>query len=251
MTVLLPLNSPDEYRGQNTVIVGPRSHDPSEVRKLIGAWCRFFESGPTDILDLSIGRASQRLFDSLAAQVQLRRLRIGWGPIDDLSVLDGMANLEDLDLDSATSLNSLEPLRRHTQLLSLSIANATKLRDFSPIGDLTNLRHLALHGTADSIKFVDRLHRVNYVSWDLVPVDLDYSPLLSLVSAEYVRVGPRRGMRPSILDLEWALPGLRKRNEDEHRGISYAWRLGERIGEYRETPDGDRALFRYDIDDFE
>jgi hypothetical protein len=249
-----PIGSPRLYRGENTVVLVPHLNgaDSREVSRRLGEWCDFFASGASEILDLTItGRTPQRLFDALGSQTQLRRLSISHGPFDDLTRLDGMRDLVDLTLDSATSISSLDPLKRHTQLLSLHLHNAKRIHDYSAVGSLRNLRQLSIYGAkADSIEFVRPLTNLKYHSWQLVPADLDYSPLLELVWVEDMFVRAHRGSVPSIVDLEWALPGMQRRKADQVRGITYEWRLGERIGDYRDTPDGQRGLFRYDIEDF-
>jgi hypothetical protein len=250
-----PLASPASYRGENTVFLVPHldGADSREVSARIGDWCDFFERGSSEILDLTIrGRTSQRLFDALATQTQLRRLDISQGPFDDLTRLDGMRELVDLTLDSATSISSLDPLARHTQLRSLHLHNAKRIHDYSAIGGLVRLKQLSIWGgRADSIEFVRSLKSLKYLSWHLVPPNLDYSALLDLVWVEDMSVRTQRGSVPSHLDLEWALPGMQRRAADRARGISYAWRLGERIGDYRETPDGQRGLFRYETEEFD
>jgi hypothetical protein len=252
---LAALASPESYRGENTVFLSPAfdNADSREVSARIGAWCRFLESGPSEILDLTIrGQTSQRLFDALASQTQLRRLDISYGPFDDLSRLEGMRDLVDLTLDSATSISSLAPLAHHTQLLSLHLHNAKKIHDYSPLGSLIRLKQLSIWGgKADSIEFVRSLTSLKHLVWQVAPSDLDYSALLDLVWVEDMFVRTQRGSVPSHLDLEWALPGMQRRAADQARGITYAWRLGERIGDYRETPDGRRGFFRYETEDFD
>jgi hypothetical protein len=255
VTNTAPLATPMSYRGENTVLLvpwldGAGSH---EVSARIGAWCEFFARGPSEILDLTIrGQTSQRLFDALASQTQLRRLSIEYGPFDDLTRLDGMRDLVDLTLGSATSITSLSPLERHTQLLSLQLHNAKRVHDYSAIGKLVNLKQLSIDGgKADSIEFVRSLTDLKLLIWGLVPADLDYSPLLDLVWVEEISLRVQRGAKPTAIDLEWALPGVQRREADRVRGIYYAWRLGERIGDYRERPDGQRGLFRYDIEEFD
>ncbi len=252
----MSLASPHSYRGENTVLLAPaHSADrPRDVSERLGEWCDFFAQGPSEILDLTIiGRTPQRLFDALSTQVQLRRLRIHQGPFDDLARLDGLNQLVELALESATSIRSLEPLRSHPQLVSLELGNARLIRDYSPLTHLTGLRQLSLGSPtrAASLDFVRSLTELRHLIWNLVPEDLDYSPLLALTWVEDMHVSTLRGSRPHLVDLEWALPGIQRRKADRVRGVAYAWQDGERIGDYRDTPDGRSGLYRYDIEDFE
>jgi hypothetical protein len=224
------------------------------VSSRLTAWCDFFLQGPSDIFDLTIiGRTPQRLFDSLGGQTQLRRLSIENGPFDDLGKLAGLRELVDLRLASATSIRSLEPLRSHPQLIAIELRNAKRISDYSPIGALVGLRQLSLASEtrAESIDFVRSLRELRHLSWHLAPLDLDYSPLLSLTWVEDIHLTTLRGSTPALIDLEWGLPGIQRRKADCLRGVSYEWRGGERWGDYRDAPDGRRALFRYDIEDFE
>ncbi|KRC60943.1 hypothetical protein ASE14_08275 [Agromyces sp. Root81] len=257
------LERPAEYRGQTTVAIRA-SQLPGltarEQAKLIDDWCRFFEAGPTGIWDVTFPmRMPKRLFDSLASQTQLRRLAVQWGVFDDLTALSGMSHLVELELDSATSVTTLEPLRALTTLEALEIGGAWRVHDYSAVGDLTVLRQLKLGGGSEkrqevhSLDFLTGLRELRQLSLDLVPDDLDYSPLLALTWVEEIHLSTlethRKRMTPSMTDLEWALPGLQRRQADELARRHYVWQRGERVGDYRANADGEWYLHRYDIHD--
>lgn len=87
-------------------------------------------------------RMPKRLFDALTSQTHLRRLAVQWGVYDDRSALTNMRHLVELELDSVTSVTTLEPLRVLSSLETLEIGGAWRVQDYSPIGDLVGLRQL-------------------------------------------------------------------------------------------------------------
>jgi hypothetical protein len=158
-----------------------------------------------------------------------------------------MPNLESLDLGSITSVKSLEPLAEVQSLLSLAFGNANHITDYSPLGKLVGLRQLCAHGSpSESIKFLPRLTSLRVLDWSVVPKDLDYSPLLELHWVESMWVTERKGMRPSLAELEWQLPGIQARLRESLGSVTYRWELGEKVGEYRTDSDGETYLHRYD-----
>lgn len=259
------LDRPEQYAGQSTVEISV-SHmsgvTPRQQARIVDDWCRFFSEGPTDIWDLEFpGRMPKRLFDSLATQTQLRRLAVAWGVYDDLGVIAGMTELLELELESATSITTLEPLRALEKLETLEVGGAGRVRDFPVVGDLVTLRQLSLSGgdgkcePVESLAFLTNLRELRRLSLALIPEDLDFAPLLELTWVEDMNVWTlekhRRRMTPSMVDLEWALPGLQRRRVDTLARRTYAWRRGERIGDYRSAVDGEIYLHRYDLADGE
>lgn len=125
------------------------------------------------------------------------------------------------------------------------------------VGELTRLRQLHLGGGsekrqyADSLSFLPSLHELKQLSLSLIPSDLDYSPLLEMTWVEEISVWNlethRKRMTPSMLDLEWALPGMQRRRSDVQANRSYVWQCGERIGEHRRNTVGEWSVHRYDI----
>ncbi len=74
-----------------------------------------------------------------------QRLSLRWMPVDDLSPLAGLTNLQCLILDS-TPVIDLSPLAELTGLTILSL-KATRVDDLSPLAGLTNLQCLILDST--------------------------------------------------------------------------------------------------------
>jgi hypothetical protein len=255
------LQRPEDYAGQTTVsiaasqIPGLTAHQQA---KLLDSWCEFFDSGVTDIWDLTFEmRMPKRIFNALATQTQLRRLAVSWGVFDDLRPLEGMRNLVELELDSATSLTTLEPLRNLESLETLELGGAWRVHDYSPVGSLTRLRQLRLGGGSDkrqhvdSLRFLPNLRRLRQLTLSLIPDGLDYTPVLEMVWVEDILIwnleSHRKRMTPSMADLEWALPGMQRRRADVDAHRSYIWQRGERIGEHRMDARGEWYIHRYDL----
>lgn len=254
------LSRPEQYAGQTTVAVNVgylEEITAHQQAKVVDQWCEFFAAGPTGIGDLSFPmRMPKRLFDSLATQTQLRSLAVAWGVFDDLSPLQHMRRLVELELDSATSVTTLEPLRALRSLESLELGGSWRVSDYSAVGSLQDLRQLRLGGGSEkrqharSLEFLLQLRQLRQLSLSLIPEGLDYSPLLAMTWVEEISVWTlethRKRMTPSMVDLEWALPGIQRRRSDVQAGRNYLWSRGERVGEYRATTDGEPYLHRYD-----
>lgn len=255
------LERPEDYCGQATVSIAA-SQVPGltayQQTKLLDDWCDFFHSGASDIWDLTFHmRMPKRIFDALATQTQLRRLSVRWGVFDDLRPLEGMRNLVELELESATSLTTLEPLRNLESLQTLELGGAWRVQDYSPVGALTGLRQLELGGgsdkrqNVDSLQFLPHLRRLRRLSLALIPDGLDYTPLLEMIWVEDISLwnleSHRKRMIPSMIDLEWALPGMQRHRADIDAQRSYIWQRGERIGEHRVDAAGEPYIHRYDL----
>jgi len=209
-----------EYAGQEVIRVsctqlGPR-YTATQARNIVTAWTDFFASGPSAIQDLEFtSRTPKRLFASLRAQTQLRRLAVKWGDYSDLTVLGGLSGLRELSLRGASSVTSVEALGGLVTLERLAIESLKAVRDLSPLGRLTNLTWLELGGDwmspriahVDSIGFLRSLTSLEEVRLHTMIVDdLDYSPLLDLPRLQVAWVMKARGMRPSQEQLQSALP---------------------------------------------
>ena len=107
------------------------AYSRADARRIVAEWCRFF-SRPSPILELHFtSRTPKRLFEALAGQSQLRRLRVKWGDYDELDALASMVNLTDLTLGGASSVRSLDPLARLRRLDRLHIESLRYVRDLN------------------------------------------------------------------------------------------------------------------------
>lgn len=207
-----------EYVGEQAIAISATqlTVPQSRANRVIDGWIELFENGPTPIVDLSFSsRTPARLFNALRSQTQLQKLDVKWGDYSDLSALVGMKELRSLNLGGATAITTVEPLGSIKSLRELNINGSKRVKDYEPLGRLVGLERLSitesLNGPnqhAESIEFVRGLTRLKELLFTPRVDSLDYSPLLSLQHADLVRIHEVRGMSPSAIDLEWAVPGM-------------------------------------------
>jgi hypothetical protein len=141
-----------EYAGQAAIRVSATqlgvAYSRADAKRIVAEWCQFFSSpSPSPILELHFtSRTPKRLFEALAGQSQLRRLRVKWGDYDELDALADMVNLTDLTLGGASSVRSLDPLARLRRLERLHIESLRYVRDLSPLRHLTSVTDLEVGG---------------------------------------------------------------------------------------------------------
>lgn len=220
------LERPYQYDGQDRVSIRMWSSADSRTEQLavLEEWIAFLRTRrPIVQLELA-GWSNDRMVEALSAQTNVLDLRVQRGRYTDLSAIGSLRQLEKLHIGWATSLTDLRPLMSLGRLHSLRIEGAARLRDYSPIGTLTALRDLqvgvATEGrtSVDSLEFVRHLRGLQAFSWTPGVVGNDYSPILSMGDVDEIELREHRGMRPSMTDLENALPGLartRAAAEDE------------------------------------
>lgn len=250
------LKTVDSYNGEAAVYIEATqlNVERRDATRIVREWCDFLAAGPSPIVELEfVSRTPSRLWNSLASQTQLRVLRTKWGDYSDLSVLEGMRELIELRLGGGTAVTSLAPLAALDRLGVLELEDTWRVHDYSPIGRMTGLRKLmvgpGMNGRtmrADSIGFVRTLSELQSFGWAPTVDSLDYSPLLELVWVKEIWLRGVRGMVPSMVDLEWALPGIqavRRLNEDaaDYHFVPVI-EEGEFIGELR-TDDRGTTMF--------
>lgn len=243
------LERPDQYEGDEGVTVeawpstiGPRARR-SERIAILEEWLDFF-SRPTPIRRLHLAcRVNDRLLRALTPQTQLESLSLFWGPYSDLTPLRAMPRLRSLSLGGASALTDLAPLVHLRHLRHLELTNTRKLSDYSRLAEVTSLRMLSVdrgitgaRSTAASLEFVRSLPELEEFWWDPRVDSGDYTPLLALAAAGKVSVTPHKGMSPTMVDLEWALPGMRAVNEE---------RAARRIPIF--SSDGDVTIMTTDV----
>lgn len=209
-----------DYNGETEVVLEPwpaTIHEQSrkDRQQILDEWLDLL-SRPTPITKLTLQcHVNDRLLSGIRAQTQIDHLRIHGGSYTDLSPIAGMASMKQLTLGGASALTDLAPLRALRAITHLEIENGRALRDYSPLGDLSSLRSLRVtrsitggRTNADSLGFIRALTELDALYWDPRVATFDYSPLLSLTKAKMIGVTNLKGMTPSFVDLEWALPGV-------------------------------------------
>lgn len=209
-----------EYDGSARATIAPTqlSYDSfgreiprSRRTKIVDEWCEFFASAASPIRYLTIAsRAPKRLVSSLAAQTQLRGIRIKWGDYDDISPFGAMQNLWTADFDGATAVTNIEPLASAGALRILRLGDARRLRDYTPLARLRAIEQLTLvGGQVPSIGFVREMTTLRQLDLATKVLDGDFSPLLARTDLERLRVHEQRGMSPSYEQLVARIPALR------------------------------------------
>jgi hypothetical protein len=212
-----------DYRGQSAISTAPwpppdigESITRADRRRVLEEWIDFF-SEPHPIEHLTLWcRVTDELLRAVSAQTQLTSLTVQWGPYSDMSAVAELTNLVELDLRGASAVTDISPLASMSTLTHVHIENARKLRDYSPLGELAGLRYLGVdrgitgaRADADSLEFLRGLDGLQTLYWDPRVATADYTPVLSLIHATEISVTPMKGQSPSMVDLEWALPGMR------------------------------------------
>jgi hypothetical protein len=209
-----------DYSGESSVVVAATqlgsAYSERRKRELVDEWVEFFSSGPTPIRSLRFTtRTPKRLFDALAGQHYLASLEVKWGVYDDLSVLSSMSQLQTLRLAGASKVRNLGPLADLQLVETLQVEGLQGTIDASPVGEMRAVKDLELGGNwmtprnvrLPSIAFLRRMPQLErLLLHTLIVDDLDYSPLLSLPHLKKVRVRATRGMTPTHDELIRQLP---------------------------------------------
>ncbi|MFD1722354.1 hypothetical protein [Amnibacterium endophyticum] len=239
----------EEYDGEPAVFVAATQLDASRpvASRIVQEWCEFFASGASAILDLEfVTRTPKRLFASLRGQSQLERLALKWGDYDDLAALAPMRRLLELDLGGASGVTDLQPLAGLASLRRLRLEGTKRVHDYSPLGSLAQLEQLTvseglggprLH--ADTLGWVRGLRALRSLGFGVTVDDLDYSAVLDLGHVEHISIAPVKGMHPSLVDLEWASPGMQAAARFGMDTVTPFYDVdGTKSGEFRKDVDG-------------
>lgn len=158
-------------------------------------------SGNKQITDLSPLEKSTKLtrllangnkiesLDSLKNLTELKEIHVSENKIKDLSPLEKLVNLEDLDISNNPDIESLEVLKNLTNISELKINNAKKVKDFSPISKLTKLEDLTIirSGLTD-ISFLRGLNEITEMNLQMNQI-YDINPLVDMANLREVKLG--------------------------------------------------------------
>ncbi|MBS44074.1 MAG: hypothetical protein CMH83_13105 [Nocardioides sp.] len=209
-----------EYGGEGAVIIAATQlgsgYTERRKRQLVDEWVDFFAQGPSGIRALQFTtRTPKRLFDALRSQSQLVTLDIKWGDYHDLSTLATMTDLRSLRLKGASKVKDLAPLGVLQSVETLHVEGLQGVVDAEPVAAMRSVTDLELGGNwvtpkivrLPSIAFLARMPQLKrLLLHTLLVQDLDFSPLLDLPNLEWVRVMETRGMKPSRDHLMSQLP---------------------------------------------
>ncbi|MEK6238683.1 MAG: leucine-rich repeat domain-containing protein [Planctomycetales bacterium] len=162
-----------EYRRTKNLVLNctQLSGPASRQRRIVDEWIEFLRRPSPIRTLLVVTRCPERLFEALCNQHPLTALGIKWGPIQDLSPISQLKELERLDLGSC-SIEDLSPLSALTKLEHLSLENLDRLSDYSALGKLKKLLYLRIEGAVfmpkkvwiDDLQFLRSLRNLRGLS---------------------------------------------------------------------------------------
>ena len=127
--------------------------------------------------------------NSLKNLTDLKEIHVSENKIKDLSPLEKLVNLEDLDISNNPDIESLGVLKNLTNITELKINNAKKVKDFSPISKLTKLEDLTIirSGLID-ISFLRGLNEITEMNLQMNQI-YDINPLVDMANLREVKLG--------------------------------------------------------------
>lgn len=211
-----------EYDGRRCLRIACTQLAPpytaKDQKRIVGEWCEFFR-GKSSIEELIVdSRTPVPLFEAICAHRSLRRLRIKWGPVSDLTPIVGLRNLEALYLGTS-GIRDLSPLGQLKKLSWLNLDNLKQVIDFGALSQVRALQFLQIEGYPQgpqkihvkSLDFLTALTALRALHVGFVIVDnYDVTPLLRLRKLEYLVV-PRLSAEDRDRLLQ-ALPKLKYGN---------------------------------------
>lgn len=161
--------------------------------------------------------------------------------ITSLEGIEGLKKLSSLGLFRMRALTDIEAIQNLSEnLISLEIEAAKNIQDFSPIGKVRSLVHLALNncGMIPTIRFIKQLpHLSSMRFWDSTVVDGDVSPCIELEHVYFTNKkhyshrlieGPRINDRPTFKERilpKDTEPVLQNANPGEQSLPTQEWRI--------------------------
>ncbi len=167
---------------------------PADQRKLVEHWCQFLPTLVNIRFLWFKSRVPQQLFDAACRMRSLEGLWIKWSAVTNIDALQESRSLRYFHLGSSTGLRSIDSLSQHDQLIWLDLENLKRIRDFDPVGRLTQLEGLSLEGDiwttqrVRSLAPIGKLKNLRYLSIaNLRSDDETLAPLFSLRNLETFR----------------------------------------------------------------
>ena len=108
----------------------PPPYTPADQKRIVAEWCDFFRgSSPVEELIVD-SRTPIDLFQAICEHRSIRRLRIKWGPVSDLTPIGKLKDLDSLYLGT-TGVKDLSPLGQLKKLAYLDLDNFKHVVDFN------------------------------------------------------------------------------------------------------------------------
>ena len=189
-----------EYAGQTCLRLACTQLAPqfnaTAQKRILEEWCEFFR-GKSAVEELMVNcRTPVPLFESICEHRSIKRLKIKWGPVTDLSPLAKLKNLESLDLGTS-GVKDLSPLVALKKLKYLNLDNFKQAKDFAALGGLRSLEFLKIVGYPQgpqkihvrSVEFLRSLKKLRALAFEFVIFDqFKIDPLLTLKRLEFLEI---------------------------------------------------------------
>jgi Leucine-rich repeat (LRR) protein len=194
------LTERSEYDGRTCLRIACTQLAPpytaADQKRIVGEWCEFFR-GPSSVEELIVdSRTPVNLFEAICQHRSLKRLRIKWGPVADLTPISRLKNLEAMYLGTSGA-RDLAPLRQLKNLYYLDLDNFKQVVDFKDLSFVRSLEYLHIEGYPQgpqkihvaNLEFLRPLVKLRALKIGWVIVDhYDVEPLLKLTKLEFLVV---------------------------------------------------------------
>lgn len=146
---------------------------------------------------LSLAAIKHQQLAELPALVNLERLRINSGSLQNLEAIAPLTNLKILELLDCRRLENLNGIENLRKLTALRVSGSNKIYDFDSLAPLSDLEYLAISDSfrIRSLSFVTsmtKLRALAFAGTRTSVEDGDLSPLTGLPQLSMLMFGPRR-----------------------------------------------------------
>lgn len=143
---------PEDYHGESImklccsqhskVIDGVETISDHQQKKITESWARFFqEKKGLPLKEVQVcTRMNQSVFDALCNQKSIESLRIKYFTGKNVGEIRKLTNLKKLFIESASSLESIEPIAELSNLEVLILGNTKKITDYNALGQLKKVK---------------------------------------------------------------------------------------------------------------
>lgn len=127
--------------------------------------------------------------EGIRNMTDLKELHVSENKISDLNPLEKLLNLDDLDIGNNPDIESIEVLKKLTNISEFKMNNAKKVKDFTPISSLKNLDELNITrcGLTD-ISFLEGLNNITEMNLQQNEIT-DINPLVNMGNLREIKLG--------------------------------------------------------------
>ena len=130
--------------------------------------------------------------EGLRNLTDLKELHVSENKISDLSPLEKLLKLDDLDIGNNPDIESLEVFKKLINISELKMNNAKKINDFTPISSLKNLDELNLtRCNLTDISFLEGLNNITEMNLQQNEIT-DINPLINMGNLREIKLGYNR-----------------------------------------------------------